>query len=194
MSRARSVVAIAGVLAACVLPAVGSSEPAGTAARSACGREEFVGGLEAVFGRVKTQAAASTFRVRVVAAGFQNASVIPGCSEFRVVVRGIDSFDVGVDLQAEAVHEHFAPTLECIAAKDDVGELEVVFGHRRTRAEAQQLVAAAADVGFTGLQLEADPCGGYEVLIKGFSGRSQAEDFVNEAKTAGFAGAAIESS
>jgi hypothetical protein len=173
----------AAALAAVLAPSGGSSQPNATAA---CGREEFVGGLEAVFGRFTTLQAANSFRTRVVAAGFQNANVIPGCNEFRVVLRGIDSFDVGVDLQAEAVHEHFAPTLECIAAKDDVGELEAVFGHRRTRAEAQQLLGQAAAVGFIGLQLEADPCGGYEVMLKGFTGRDQAEDFVNEAKTAGF--------
>ena len=165
------------------MPSVGSSR---TATDSACGREEFVAGLEAVFGRFRTQAAAQSFRSKVAALGFQNLNIIPGCNEFRVVLRGIESFDVGVELQEEALHFHYPVTLECIAAKDDVGELEAVFGHRRNRFDAEQLVNRAAALGFIGLQLENDPCGGFEVMVKGFTGRAQAEDFVDEAKSAGF--------
>jgi hypothetical protein len=191
MRGRRFLVVALGVLCVVVaLPGVGASRNTAT---SACGREEFVGGLEAVFGRFKTQAAAQSFRARVAAAGFQNLNIIPGCNEYRVVLRGIDSFDIGVELQDEARRFHYPVTLECIAAKDDVGELEVVFGHRRTRFDAQVLVNRAAALGFLGLQLENDPCGGFEVMIKGFTGRGQAEDFVDEAKRAGF-NVAIESS
>ncbi len=178
------IVALGVICVAVTLPAVGgASRDAGP---SACGREEFVGGLEAVFGRFKTQTAAQSFRSRVAASGFQNLNIIPGCNEYRVVLRGFDSFDTGVELQDEAQRFHYPVTLECIAPKDDVGELEVVFGHRRTRFGAQQLVNRAAALGFLGLQLENDPCGGFEVMIKGFTGRAQAEDFVDEAKSAGF--------
>ena len=41
-------------------------------------------------------------------------------------------------------------------------------------------------VGFVGLKLEPDPCGGFEVMIQGFQDQAQAEDFVNEAKSVGF--------
>jgi hypothetical protein len=170
-------------LLAVVAPGVGSSKPA---ARTACGREEFVAGLEAVFGRFKTQATANAFRAKLLAAGFQGVNVIPGCNEFRVVLRGIESFDVGLELQEEAEHERFPVTLECIAAKDDVGELEAVFGHRRDRFEATLLLNRAAAFGFQGLQLESDPCGGFEVMLKGFTSDAQAQDFVAEAKAAGF--------
>ena len=61
-----------------------------------------------------------------------------------------------------------------------------MFGHRRTRDDAEALVSRAAASGFIGLQLEPDACGGFEVMIKGFRDRSQADDFVLEAKTHGF--------
>ena len=48
---------------------------------------------------------ALTLRTQVTARGFVNANIIQGCDGFRVVVRGIDTFDVGVDLQNEARRE-----------------------------------------------------------------------------------------
>src|SRR5919201_4554692 len=170
-----------------VVPGIGSSESRTAQSAQQCGREEFIAGLEAVFGRFKTLAAANQFRAKVVAAGFANANVIPDCpSGYKVSVRGMESFDTAVDLQDEARREHFAPTIECIKPKDDVGELEVVFAHTRNRSEASDVVTRAAALGFGGLQLELDPCGGFEVMFKGFADQAQAEDFAAEAKQAGF--------
>src|SRR2546423_2421155 len=98
----------------------------------------------------------------------------------------MENFDVAVELQAEANGVRRATTIECIQGKDDVGELEVVFGHRRTRDDAEALVSRAAASGFVGLQIEPDACGGFEVMIKGFRDQAQADDFVGEAKTHGF--------
>ena len=177
-------VGVGALLAA--VPGIGSSETRTTRSAQQCGRVEFIGGLEAVFGRFKTLAAANQFRAKVVAAGFANANVIPDCpSGYKVSVRGMESFDVAVDLQDEARLEHFTPTIECIKPKDDVGELEAVFGHRRNRSEASDLITQAAALGFGGLQLEPDPCGGFEVMFKGFSDRAQADEFAAEAKQAG---------
>jgi len=187
--RVLRLVAVSSGVAALLgfVPGIGSSETGTMQSTTQCGRVEFIGGLEAVFGRFKTQAAANAFRAKVVAAGFTNANVLPDCpSGYKVSLRGMESFDVAVDLQDEARLEHFAPTIECIKAKDDVGELEAVFGHRRNRSEASDLVTRAAALGFTGLQLEVDPCGGFEVMIKGFSSREQADEFAAEAKQAGF--------
>jgi hypothetical protein len=168
-------------------PGVGSSKANVAQSAQECSRVEYLSGLEAVFGRFQTLAAANQFRAKVVAAGFANADVIPDCpSGYKVSVRGMESFDVAVDLQDEARREHLTPTIECIKGKDDVGELEAVFGHTRNRSEASDLVTTAAARGFTGLQLEADPCGGFEVMFKGFSSREQADDFAAEAKQAGF--------
>ena len=142
---------------ACVLagsvPSLGLSRSTSVeSAQQACGgRLEFISGLEAVFGRRKTHQQALTFRTQVTARGFVNANIIQGCDGFRVVVRGIDTFDVGVDLQNEARREGFAVTLECIKAKP-LGRLEAIFGHGRDRPTATAIVNRAAAAGFPGRQ------------------------------------------
>jgi hypothetical protein len=148
---------------------------------------DYTSGLEVVFGRFTTHPPAVAFRNKVGGSGFANASIVEGCDGiFRVVVRGAESFDVAVDLQDEARTAHYSASIECIKDKDDVGELEAVFGHGRTRAEADELVSRAATSGFVGLQLEPDPCGGFEVMLDGFQDRAQADEFVSEAKAHGF--------
>jgi hypothetical protein len=190
----RLVLAVAGTvaLAAVAAPGIGASGGSGKQPEQECGRTENVSGLEVVFGRFPTEAAANSFRGTVTARGFQNANVIQGCDGFRVVIRGMEDFDTAVGLQTEARKSKFAATIECIKGKEDVGDLEVVFGHRRTRADARELVGRAAQSGFNGLQLEPDPCGGFEARIRGFSSRSEAEDYVAQARRAGFADAVIE--
>jgi cell division septation protein DedD len=169
-----------------VAPGVGSSS-SGSSKQTTCGRVEFVSQLEAVFGRFTTLAQANAYLAKVKASGFVNAEVFPDCpSGYKVSLRGFESFDNAVALQDEARRAKFAPTIECIQGKDDVGELEAVFGHRPTRSEASDLATLMAARGFTGAQLESDPCGGFEVMIKGFADRSQADDFVAEARAVGF--------
>ena len=171
---------------AVLTPSVGSSETAAKQPKQDCGRVEYTSGLELVFKRFSTHAPAVAYRNRIAINGFLNGNIIQGCDSFRVVIRGMESFDVAVELQSEAKTAKYATTIECIKGKDDVSELEVVFGHRRNRVEAEQLVLRAADSGFTGLKLEPDPCGGFEIMIKGFKDRPQAQDFVAEAKQHGF--------
>jgi hypothetical protein len=177
---------LAGGLAGSV-PSLGlsGSTPGSLLAQQACGRLEFVSGLEAVFGRRKTHAQALTFRSQVSSRGFVNANIIEGCDGFRVVVRGIDTFDVGVDLQSEARREGFAVTLECIQAKP-LGRLEAVFGHGRDRPTAQAIVNRADAAGFPGVKLRNDPCGGFEAYLAGFEDQREAEAFAAQAKARGF--------
>jgi hypothetical protein len=177
---------LAGGLAGSV-PSLGLSRstPGFGAAQQACGRLEFVSGLEAVFGRRKTHQQALTFRAQVTSRGFVNANIIEGCDGFRVVVRGIDTFDVGVDLQSEARREGFAVTLECIQAKP-LGRLEAIFGHGRDRPTATAIVNRAEAAGFTGVKLRNDPCGGFEAYLAGFEDQREAEAFVTQAKARGF--------
>jgi hypothetical protein len=132
-------------LVSIAVPSLGLSSSTPNAAKqgNACGRVEFVSGLEAVFGRFKSHQQALTFRTKITGVGFVNANIIEGCSEFRVVIRGIDTFDVGVDLQDEARKEGFAVTLECIQAKQ-IGRWEAILGHGRDRAAANAIVARAA--------------------------------------------------
>ena len=176
---------------ACVLagsvPSLGLSRSTSVeSAQQACGgRLEFISGLEAVFGRRKTHQQALTFRTQVTARGFVNANIIQGCDGFRVVVRGIDTFDVGVDLQNEARREGFAVTLECIKAKE-LGRLEAIFGHGRDRPSATALVNRAAAAGFEGVKLRNDPCGGFEAYLAGFEDQREAEAFVAQANARGF--------
>jgi hypothetical protein len=169
------------------VPSLGLSRPAPglVSAEQACGRLEFISGLEAVFGRKKTHQQALAFRNQVTGRGFVNANIIEGCTDFRVVVRGIDTFDVGVDLQEEARREGFAVTLECIQAKP-LGRIEAVFGHGRDRPTATAIVNRAAAAGFTGVKLRNDPCGGFEAYLAGFEDQREAEAFVAQAKTRGF--------
>ena len=183
MLRLRLIAVTVGLasVVAVMLPGVGSSAKR---PRQACAREEFVGGLEVVFGRFSTEARAEAFRRQVLGRGFQNANIIPGC-DFRVVVRGIETFEIAVDLQSEARRERFNVTIECIKAKE-LGRIEAIFGHGRDRAAAQAIVSRAGASGFVALKLRPDPCGGFEVYLAGFKDRAEAERFRAEAKDRGF--------
>jgi len=170
------------------MPSLGfsHSNPTPKRAQQACGnRVEYVSGLEAVFGRRKTHQQALAFRTQVVGRGFVNANIIEGCDGFRVVVRGIDTFDIGVDLQDEARREGFLVTLECIKGKP-LGRWEAVFGHGRDRPTAQAIVNRAEAAGFPGVKLRNDPCGGFEAYLAGFDDQQQAQAFATEAKARGF--------
>jgi hypothetical protein len=177
--------AVAGV-AAVLVPSLGhSAKPTFAQAEQACPRLEFVSGLEAVFGRRRTNAQALTLQRQVLGRGFLNANIIEGCPGFRVVVRGIETFDIGVALQSEARREGFPVTLECIKAKE-VGRIDAIFGHGRDRAAANAIVNRAAAAGFPGLRLRNDPCGGFEVFLAGFKDQNEAEEFRNNARDRGF--------
>jgi hypothetical protein len=168
-----------------------SAGPKATRADQACGREEFVSGLEAVFGRRRTHQQALAFRTQVTTRGFVNANIIEGCNEFRVVVRGIDTFDIGVDLQDEARKEGFAVTLECIQAKQ-IGRWDGILGHGRDRVAANAIVTRAASVGFPGAKIRNDPCGGFEVYVAGFTDQRSAAGWAEAARARGFPDAIAE--
>jgi hypothetical protein len=172
-----------------MVPSLGQSTAQRTSQQ--CGRVEFVSGLEAVFGRFKTHQQAINFRNQIAQRGFVNASIILGCNEFRVVVRGIDTFDIGVDLQNEARNVGFNVTLECIQAKQ-VGHWEGILGHGRDRPTAQAIATRAASVGFPGAKLRNDPCGGFEVYVPGFDNQADAQSWAEAARARGFPDAAAE--
>jgi hypothetical protein len=186
VARLFALACLAGGIAGSV-PSLGLSRstPGFDSAQQACGRTEFISGLEAVFGRRKTHQLALTFRAQVTRRGFVNANIIQGCDGFRVVVRGIDTFDVGVDLQDEARREGFAVTLECIQAKP-LGRLEAIFGHGRDRPSATAIVNRAEAAGFPGVKLRNDPCGGFEAYLAGFEDQREAEAFAAQANARGF--------
>ena len=179
-------------LVAVMIPSLGLSKSRNVArAGQACGRVEFVSGLEAVFGRFKTHQQAIAFRNTVTGRGFVNANIIEGCDGFRVVVRGIDTFDIGVDLQNEARTVGFSVTLECIQAKQ-IGRWEGILGHGRDRPAANEIVARATAAGFPGAKLRNDPCGGFEVYVAGFADKAGADQFAAAARSRGFTNASSE--
>jgi hypothetical protein len=183
---------LAGLIAVAV-PSLGLSKARLKPARAdqTCGRVEFVSGLEAVFGRFKTHQQALNYRTQVTGRGFVNANIIQGCDGFRVVIRGIDTFDIGVDLQSEARKEGFPVTLECIQAKQ-LGRWEGILGHGPDRPAANDIVAHAASVGFPGAKLRNDPCGGFEVYVAGFADQGSAQSWAEAARARGFPDAAAE--
>jgi hypothetical protein len=187
VARLSALAVLAGALAA-LLPSIGSShsKPGFESAAQTCGRVEYQSGLEAVFGRRKNHQQAITYRNTVVARGFVNAFIVDDCpSGFRIVIRGIDTFDIGVDLQDEARKEGFPVTLECIKGKE-IGRYEAIFGHGRDRPAATAIVSRAAAAGFVGAKLRNDPCGGFEVYLAGFKDQQTAEAFATEARARGF--------
>ena len=193
VARFFALAVVAGV-AAVLVPSLGFSHstPAVKHVQQACGnRVEFVSGLEAVFGRRKTHQQALALRTQVTSRGFLNANIIEGCDGFRVVVRGIDTFDIGVELQDEARKEGFPVTLECIQAKK-LGRWEGILGHGRDRGSAQAISNKADASGFPGSKLRPDPCGGFEVYIAGFDNQAEAQVFAGNAKDRGFPDAAAE--
>jgi hypothetical protein len=174
-------------LGAVALVAFSGTSSASPKSGQACGGlPEYTTGPEVVFGRPTTLAAAQKLQAQVVAQGFTFTSIELGCNEFRVVIRGYDTFATAVALQDEARKTTFRPTIECYQAPDKNGEIEVDMGHEPDLASANDLVAVAASRGLVGAQLEADPCGGYEVMMNGFKDRAQASEFAAEAYGVGF--------
>ena len=164
----------------------GTSSASQKSAQACGGLPAYTTGPEVVFGRPATLAAAQKLQAQVVAQGFTFTSIEVGCNEFRVVIRGYDTFATAVAIQEEARKTTFKPTVECYQAPDKNGELEVAMGHEPDLASAQALVAVAASRGLVNAQLEADACGGYEVMMKGFIDRAQAEAFAAQAYAIGF--------
>jgi len=181
----RIVAIVAG--AAALVVSSGTSSAAPQRQGQVCGGlPAYTTGPEVVFGRPTTLAAAKKLQAQVVGGGFTFTTIEQGCNEFRVVIRGYDTFAIAVAIQAEARKTVFRPTVECYQAPDKNGELEVAMGHAPDLDSAQALVSLVASRGFVGAQLEADACGGYEVMMKGFIDKEQANAFAAEAYGVGF--------
>lgn len=183
----RGVLKAAVAVGAAALVALSGTSSASPGKGQACGGlPAYTTGPEVVFGRPTTLAAAQKLQAQVVAQGFTFTSIEVGCNEFRVVIRGYDTFAIAVAIQEEARKSTFHPTIECYQAPDKNGELEVAMGHEPDIDSANALVSLAASRGLVNAQLEADPCGGYEVMMKGFSDREQALAFAAQAYAIGF--------
>jgi hypothetical protein len=183
--RLASLLALAGTIAV-LIPGVGASGAGPKRPKDQCTTLVFQNELQAVFGRVKTPAAAQVLLGKVRRVGFQNADIIrSACGEYKVFQRGIETWEVGVDLQDEARRVGFSITLECVRGKG-AGDIQAILGTRATSADVQTLAARARDRGITSLKIRPAPCGGFQAYVTGFRTRAQAEEFRDNARRVGF--------
>ena len=173
---------MAGALALAVVGSPGFVSPgSGSVHQDSCTTQVYQNGLDVVFGRTKTQAAADRLTRRVTSAGFEGVKTVRDtCRLWKTVLRGINSFDVAVGVQAEARRVRLYPTIECVTAQE-IGQLQAIFATRRTLAEVQDVIAQVSKFGYVGLKVKTAPCGGYQTYVAGFTSYAQADSFAAEA-------------
>lgn len=72
-----------------------------------------------------------------------------------------------------------------IAGPEQTGELDLVFGHRSTPAEAQRLLEQVVGVGYVDAEMGEDGCGRWVVLYDGITSYEQGLESRAEARGAG---------
>lgn len=175
------VLLLGSLVAAAAVLVTGLSSSA-TAARGACETPVFQNGLDVVFGRARTQAAADAITRRAQRSGFGQARTVQeSCNVWKSALRGLDSFQTAVAVQTEAKRARLFPTVECVTAQQ-VGQLQAVFGTRATLGELDDVISRANGFGYVGLKTKRAPCGGYQAYVAGFRDRAQAEDFAQTAR------------
>jgi hypothetical protein len=182
-SMRKSVLALAILVLAAAL--VGAGEVAGATKkpqRDGCSTQVFQNGLDVVFGRARTQAAADRITQRAQHVGFTAVRTVrDSCTQWMAVLRGLDSWDTAVGVQAEARTVRLSPTVECVRA-DEVGQLQAIFATRRTLDDLADVIQRAKSFGYVGLKTKRGPCGGYQAYVAGFKSKAEAEDFARTAK------------
>ncbi|MFY9581017.1 MAG: hypothetical protein WAQ33_17030 [Gaiellaceae bacterium] len=167
-------------LAAALIAVVVGSGSAGVL-QDSCTTPVYQNGLDVVFGRASTQAAAERITKRAETVGFQGVKTVRDtCRLWKSAFRGLNSFDTAVGLQAEARTVRLFPTIECVLAQE-IGQFQAIFGTRRTLSDLQALVEQANSFGYVGLKTKTAPCGGYQAYVAGFKSRPDAEDFAQTA-------------
>jgi hypothetical protein len=71
-------------------------------------------------------------------------------------------------------------------AKSEGGQLEAVFGRFVSTTAAEPVLQHALEVGFKGTRIESDGCGLLKVALPGIPTLGVGQDFVAEARRAGF--------
>lgn len=150
-------------------------------ASTQCETIVYQNGVELVFGRAKTRAAADRITAAATRDGFKGVTTVQeNCTTFKSVMRGLDSYDDAVGVQTEARRVKLTPTIECLTAQE-IGQIQVVFGIRPTLAELSDVIRRANSFGYVGLKTKHAPCGGYEAYIAGFNSRGEAVSYAQEA-------------
>ena len=169
------------LLAAALILAAGVS---GAPAKQLQGCETpvYENGLDLVFGRATSRAAADKITQRAVTVGFKGVKTVQeSCTVWKAVLRGLDSFPTAVGVQAEARTVHYFPTIECVIAQQ-TGQLQAIFGTLPTIGELNVVIARANSFGYIGLKIKRAPCGGYQAYVAGFSDKAQAFEFAQTAR------------
>jgi hypothetical protein len=147
-----------------------------------CETPVYENGLDLVFGRAKSQAAADRITQQSVTVGFKGVKTVQeSCTVWKAVLRGLDSFSTAVGVQTEARTVHRFPTIECVTAQQ-TGQLQAIFGTMPTIAELNVVIARANSFGYVGLKIKRAPCGGYQAYVAGFSDKAQALEFAQTAR------------
>jgi len=146
-----------------------------------CTTPSFQNGVDVVFGRAKTEAAADRITRRAQAVGFGDTRTVRDtCAVWKSALRGLDNYDTAVGVQNEARRVRLFPTVECVL-QQEIGQLQAIFGTRRTLADLQAVVAQANNFGYVGLKTKRAPCGGYQAYVAGFKSRGEADSFAQTA-------------
>jgi hypothetical protein len=173
-------VALFLLAAALILAAGVSGAPAKQ--QQGCETPVYENGLDLVFGRAKSRAAADRIAQQSVGAGFQGVKTVQeSCTVWKAVLRGLDSFTTAVGVQAEARTVRRFPTIECVTAQQ-TGQLQAIFGTLPTMSELNVVIARANSFGYVGLKIKRAPCGGYQAYVAGFSSKAQALEFAQTAR------------
>jgi hypothetical protein len=174
-------------LAAALILAGGVSVAGGVSSapakqHQACETPVYENGLDLVFGRAKSQAAADKIAQQAVTVGFKGVKTVQeSCTVWKAVLRGLDSFTVAVGVQAEARTVKRFPTIECMTAQQ-TGQIQAIFGTLPTIGELNVVFAKANSFGYVGLKIKRAPCGGYQAYVAGFSSKAQAFEFAQTAR------------
>ena len=148
-----------------------------------CETPVYENGLDLVFGRAKSQAAADKIAQQAVTVGFKGVQTVQeSCTVWKAVLRGLDSFSTAVEVQAEARPVQKFPTIECVTAQE-TGQLQAIFGTTPTIGELTAVIDRANSFGYVGLKTKRAPCGGYQAYVAGFSDKAQAFEFAQTAST-----------
>jgi hypothetical protein len=169
------------LLAAALIFAAGvSGAPAKQ--QQGCETPVYENGLDLVFGRAKSPAAADRIAQQAVTVGFKGVKTVQeSCTVWKAVLRGLDSFSTAVGVQVEARTVRRFPTIECVTAQQ-TGQLQAIFGTRPTISELNVVIATANSFGYIDLKIKRAPCGGYQAYVAGFSDKAQALQFAQTAR------------
>ena len=186
-SKAKTSAATTSALTA-TTPSVPQGQPTqtGTQGNAACQSIPHPGGFKAVFGRRSSAAAAEALRQRAESRGFKGLDVEENaCGSYSVTLPGLTDAKQFAAFRAEAKSAGFDVTLRCEAPPDNDGDIEAVFGFRRTHHLAVALKALVVHRGFIGAEIEMDGCNHWSVVVGGITSAVE-KAFAAEALSAGF--------